>query len=125
MADAGTVTMAELHTNSHSVKKVRFDWTTSGGGAADKQTVYTYTGAVQRVATVPGTGGVQPTNGYAVTLLDDDGIDVLYGNGAGRSNVTTEQILPANLGHIADSKLYLHVTGAGGAKSGTLIVYVR
>jgi hypothetical protein len=80
---------------------------------------------VQRVATVPGTAGGQPTNLYGATLLDDDGIDVLYGNGAGRSNVNTEQILPANLGHIAGSRLYLHVTAAGAAKAGTLIAYIR
>jgi hypothetical protein len=122
MADAGSVTLTERV--SHSVKKVRFDWTSSAGGAADLQSARVYDGAIQRVVTIPGAGGVQPTS-YGVTLVDDDGADVLFGNGAGRSITATEQIAANNLGIVSGSHLYLHVTGAGASKSGTLIVYVR
>ena len=124
MADAGTVTLTEHAGVSSTVKKVTFAWTSSAGGAADKQTVNTYAGAIQRVVTIPGTGGVQPTS-YTVTVVDDDGADLLFGNGATRSTTATEQIAASSLGIVAGSKLYLHVTGAGNAKSGTCIVYIR
>ncbi len=123
MPDAGTVTLTEQKTGT--VKKVKFTWVSDAAGASDKQTAEVYSGAVQRVVTIPDGGATQPTNLYDVTLLDDDGVDVCFGNAANRSNVTTEQILPANLGHIANSKLYLHVTNAGNAKGGVLIAYLR
>jgi hypothetical protein len=124
-ADAGTVTVTEYGGVSQTVKKITFVWTSAAGGAADKQTVLDYSGAVQRVVTIPTGGGTAPTDQYDCTLLDDDGADVCYGNAANRATATIEQILPANLGHIAGSKLYLHVTNAGAAKSGTLIAYIR
>jgi hypothetical protein len=124
MADAGTVTATEQTGVSHPVKKVTFAWTSSAGGAADKQTTNLYSGEVLRVVTVPGTGGVQPS-AYSFTLLDDDGADVCFGNGATRSTTATEQIAAADLGIVAGSKLFLHVTGAGSAKAGSVFVYIR
>jgi hypothetical protein len=106
------------------MKKITFSWTSSAGGAADKQTVNVYSGEVRRVTTIPGTGGSQPTS-YAVTLLDDDGVDVLAGNGSGRSITATEQLAAASLGVVSNSHLYLHVTGAGNTKGGTVIAYIR
>lgn len=120
---AGTVTLTEItHT---SVKKVSFDWTSSAAGAADGASTEYYTGSIERVVTVPDSGGTQPTDQYDVTVLDDDGADVLFANGANRSNVNTEQIAASNLGIVVNSKLTIHVTNGGNAKGGVLHLYVR
>lgn len=125
MADAGTVTLTELYSVSHAVKKITFAWTSSAGGAADKQTAHAYSGAIERVVTIPSGGGTAPTDQYDCTLLDDDGTDVCFGNAANRSSSATEQIAASSLGIIENSHLYLHVTNAGASKAGTFIVYLR
>lgn len=70
-----------------------------------------------------------------MTLTDPDGINVLAGQGAGlvvpgNSHVcpgvplkdgTTTSVVPI----VVDGVLTLAVSGAGAAKSGTVVVYVR
>jgi len=120
---AGTVTITEERVGS--VKAVRFAWTSSAGGAADGTTTYAYNGELLRVVTIPGTGGDQPTNLYDVVLNDADGLDLLFGNGANRSNAAAEQIAASNLGAVANDKLTLGVTNAGNTKKGTVVAYIR
>lgn len=122
MADAGTVTVTEERVGP--VQKVRFDWTSSAAGAADLQTAHAYNGAIERLVTIPD-GVAAPTNLYDVAVNDEDGTDVLMGAGADRATATTEQVLASSLGVVANDKLYLHVTNAGNAKAGTVIVYIR
>lgn len=120
---AGTVTTTE---ETHgSVKKVKFAWISSAGGAADAVSAAAFSGAIERLVTVPGAGGVQPTDNYDVVVNDDDGNDVLMGAGANRSNASTQQVLASSLGVVANDKLTLAVTNAGNAKEGTVILYLR
>jgi hypothetical protein len=124
MADVGTVTVAE--TLWDTVKKVMFTWTSSSLGAADKQSTTPVTGGVLRVVQVPNGGGTQPTDQYDVTVLDDDGTDVLTALGANISNAAVSVKTDKDgLGAVQGSKLYLHVTNAGNAKGGKTIVYLR
>ena len=118
---AGTVTTAEQHYGE--VKKIVFSWTSSAGGAADATSSYGYSGLVERVLVVPGTGGTVPSDQFDVVLLDDDSRDLLYGVGANCSNVDTTVIKDA--GTIANDKVTLGVTNAGNAKTGTVVVFVR
>lgn len=119
---AGTVTVTEETVGS--IKKIKFTWTASAGGAADGATTGTYNGALQRLVTVPDTG-TAPTNLYDITVADEDGTDVLMGAGADRSSTNTEQVLASSLGVVANDTLTIHVTNAGNAGKGVTYLYIR
>lgn len=123
---AGTVTVAE-QPPINGITRVRFTWTSSSGGAADGATANYYAGEVIRVVQVPDSGGTQPSDAYDLTLLDDDGGDVLFGLGTNISNGAASQKhgVKDGLGAVAGSKLALHVTNAGDTKGGQTIVYLR
>ena len=126
MADKGVVVASEE--TFSTVKKVAFSWTSGTGadaGLATKTTTNTYSGKIERLVTVPGTAGDQPTNLYDVVLNDEDGTDVLMGAGANRSNAATEQVLATSLGIVANDKLTLSISAAGDTKKGTTYVYIR
>lgn len=120
---AGTVTTTEE--TYGVVKMVKFSWTSSAGGAADATTTEYYSGAVERMVTVPGSGGDAPTAAYDVAITDKHGIDVLLGAGANRSATAQDSVLAASLGFVANTQLTLAVTNAGNAKSGTVYLYIR
>lgn len=119
---AGTVVVSEE--TFGTVKKVRFDWTSSSSGAADGTTTEVYSGEVLRLVTIP-SGATAPSDNYDVVVLDEDGTDVLMGAGANRDTANTEQVLGTSLGIVANDKLTLGVTNAGNAKAGTVILYIR
>lgn len=120
---AGTVTVTEELAGP--VKKVKFVWVSSSGGAADGSTSNTYNGSIMRLVTVPAGGGSAPTDNYDVVVNDDDTTDVLMGAGANRDTANTEQVLASSLGVVANDKLTLAVTNAGDTKGGTVYVYLR
>jgi len=119
---AGTVVVTE---EGGTVRKVRFDWTSDGAGAADGVTGKAFSGSIERLVTIPGTAGDAPTDLYDAVLNDEDGGDVLMGAGANRSATVTQQVLNSSLGIVANDKLTLGITAAGAAKKGVLIAYIR
>ena len=119
---AGTVTTTEE--TFGSIKKITFDWLSSAGGAADATTTKYYNGIIERVVTVPDTGGTAPTS-YTLVLQDDDSVDILDGAGASRSTTLTQQIDPMGNGSVANAKLTLGITSAGSAKGGLVYDYLR
>jgi hypothetical protein len=126
VADLGTVTVTEERIGA--VKKIKFDWLSENGGGdagkASKTTTYAYNGEVIRLVTDP--GSVTPTDNYTVTVTDEDGNDILMGAAvANRDEANTEQVLASSLGCVANDKLTLNVSGAGNAKTGSVILYIR
>jgi hypothetical protein len=124
---AGTVTITETaHT---SVKKIKFAWVSgdAGGdaGNATGATTLVYDGKLELLTTIPAAAGSAPTDDYDIAITDADGVDVLGGGGQNRDTANTEQVLAANLGAVAGSKLTFTVTNAGNAKAGTAYVYLR
>lgn len=117
---AGTVTTTEGKLKQFPVKEIKFEWTSSAGGAADATTTDGYNGVIVEVQIVP--GGTTPTDLYDVVITDANSIDVLYGTGANCSNANTV-ILKPNC-YIVNSKLTLAVTNAGASKTGTVIVKI-
>ena len=120
---AGTVTKIEQAWTS--VKKVTFDWTATTGGEASDTTVNSYDGEVLRIVCMD-----TACTGYALEINDNDGVDLLGGQGAtltsggtdfGTSTGNVELPLSA-----VSSKLSLSITGAGTTgETGQTIVYVR
>jgi hypothetical protein len=79
-----------------------------------------------RLVTVPGVGANDlPSNLYGVVINDEDGVDVLMGAGATRSNVLTQQVLASSLGVFSNDILTILVTGAGASKRGTVYLYIK
>ena len=123
---AGTVTVAEQGQLA-GITRIAYTWTSSAGGAADGATTGLYSGELVRAVQAPDAAGTQPTDLYDVTVVDDDGVDVLFALGANVSNAAPSQKhgVKDGLGAVAGSTLTLHVTNAGNAKGGKTILYLR
>jgi hypothetical protein len=130
MAAAGAITFsAQIH---RTIRRLVLAWTSSAGGAVQEILSPVVSGELLRVVFAPGAGAVQPSANYDVTLLDEDGFDVLGGLGANRSNAAKEEVVPltgdgvtTNQRRALDGVLDLRVANAGNAKSGTVTLYVR
>lgn len=127
---AGTVTIT--YDETETVRKIKLDWLSSAGGAADGVTKK-LSGQILRVIFKPDAAGTQPTDLYDVVLNDEESVDVLAGLGANLSNANTTQVVPVvtdgNNGNMApmavSDKLTLAVTNAGNAKGGEITLYLR
>lgn len=120
----GTVVVTETKTWD-TIKEIVWEWTSTAGGAAGDVTTKTWTGAIIDVIQVP-SGGAAPSNLYDVVITDENGADVIGGNGA---NIAvpgvTIKTTADGLGSVCNSTLTLAVTNAGAAKSGTTILHIR
>lgn len=114
------------------VRKVKWAWTSDSvtGAIVDatdagqvNKTTYKYTGKIARLITNPGTAA--PTDNYDVTILDDDGYDVLMDGGANRDTANTEQVLATSLGICLDTQLRLNIANCGTSKAGEVILYIE
>lgn len=138
---AVSITLAkqnDLHGPGRPAAKFTISWTSSSGGAANGQINSSgtngqyFSGEVMRVVFVP---GANVSNAYSVTLSDENSLDILSGQGANLSNTTTFEICPSvamkdgtttsTCFRTIDDLLTLSVTGAGNAKSGTIVIYMR
>ena len=81
------------------------------------------TGVALRCICIPDAGN-PPDNLYDITILDKDGMDILHGNGANRSNAAADDCIgyvSANaLVSVSLSTLALTVTAAGNANAGVV-----
>ena len=129
---AQVVAITEGYTAEYlPVKKIKWAWTTDSANAAIvdsttagevNKTPGKYGGIIYRLVTNP--GATAPTDNYDVTILDDDGYDVLMGAGADRDTANTEQVLASSLGCCVDSQLRLNIASAGNSKVGEVILYI-
>jgi hypothetical protein len=141
---AGSVVYTPSNPNrgpSRPVEKVVLAWTSSAGGAVSGNPFGPVSGEILRVVFIPGTAGVQPSNGYSATLIikngdgNDDGLDLLSGQGASLANNANADVCPSvamkdgvttsTTRRAVDDLVDLVVSGAGNAKSGTVVLYVR
>lgn len=123
---AGSATITEITYNS--LKKITFDWTSDAAtGAADATTTSKFSGLIERVVQIPDSGGTQPDNLYDVVVNDEDGTDILHGNGANLVNTgpTLKSHVTDGLGAVVASTLTLAVTNANNSKGGKTIIYLR
>lgn len=121
---AGTLTIT--YQNHRTVKKITFDWLSDADGDVSATHTTYLSGQILRVVFDPDGGGTQPSDLYDVTLIDDNGVDVLDGLGANLSNATTTSEVPVFETPAAiDDLLELVVANAGNAKGGLVILYMR
>lgn len=117
---AGTVTVTE--SIFAPVKKIKWAWTSSAGGEADKVTTNAYFGQVIALVTDP--GSTAPDDDYDITITDVEGYDVMQGAGLNRDTSNTETAVPTATS-VAFGTLTLNVTNAGAAKQGVAILYIK
>lgn len=119
---AGTT---EIQVNAWGrITRVVWDWTTDLTGGADEQTTEEITGIIQSVTFVPDETD-NPLDGYDVVIEDEDGADVLGGNGANISNTgSTIKTRADGLGVAWHSKLHQKVTNAGTGNKGKTILHL-
>jgi len=121
---AGTLTITKTAL-TRGVQRVVLAWTSSTGGAVDGHLTSLY-GRIVRATFDPVDG---PSANYDVTLLDEEGVDLLGGTGANRHTTNTETTYPL-LGTVPDvpavvaGRAELQVSGAGSAKSGRLVLHL-
>lgn len=124
MAAKGTVTFTER--NLGTIRLVKAEWTAdSGGSVASHTTTNVYDGQLLYAATVPGTSANQPSASYDITVLDDNSLDVTNAKIKSQNAVATEYTVGTSMGAVAHSKLKPEVSGAGGANTGTLYLWIR
>lgn len=124
MATAQVVTIQEYRSHPF-IKKIIWDWACTDAGVVSSQTTGTYTGEITRLVTNPDADADAPTDDYDVTILDEDGYDVLIGAGVDRDTLNTEQVLGTSLGVCFSSKLTLTIANAGNAKKGVVHLYIK
>lgn len=130
MAAVGAI--VETISKTRTMRSIALDWTCSAGGAVSGIPSSALSGVIERVAFVPGAGGVEPSDDYDVTLLDEDGLDVLAGKGGNLAQATASQAVPligdgttTNQKVAIDGQLTLTVANAGNAKQGRVKLYYR
>ena len=129
---AGTVTIS--YQQHRTVEKFTLDWLSDASGNVNGTHTTLLCGALLRVVFIPDSGGTQPTDLYDATLEDDNGLDILAGQGANLSNATTTHIRPglpmkdgtttSTAAIVLDDTLELKISNAGNAKGGNVILYI-
>lgn len=107
------------------VSIITYSFTSDGSGDATEQTKKV-SGIVKRAVTNPDNTDT-PTAGWDLTIEDEDGVDVLCGNGADRDAGGTgasEQAFPCPGNIAVASKLTFKVANAGNAKKGVVKLYI-
>lgn len=120
--------------NGSDIVKHTFTWVSAADGSDTVPSGLPVSGKIERVVVVP-SASAAPSNLYDLTLTDEDGIDVLAGQGANLSDTVANNFCPAiplkdgtstaDYATTVDGILTLNVTNAGDAKAGKVVVYVR
>ena len=121
-----TATDAGLGTTKYAIA-----WTSDASGGVSANTVAVKTGRLHQVKFIPAGGGNAPTDLYDVTLLDADGVDLLFGAGTDRFTATSNFAAPrigsgvnTGLVFIEGGNVTPTITNAGNVKQGTLVLYI-
>lgn len=122
---AGTATLTTEDVGG-GVTRYKVAWTSTAGGAVSGNAFDVKQGSLLGVKFVPASGGTQPSDLYDVTLIDEDSVDLLDGNGSNLSNSAGAyfQWNPP-LWHDAEQQLDLVIANAGASKTGTFYLWVR
>ena len=107
------------------VATVTWSFTTDGSGDVTEQSDATINGQISRVVTNPDNTDT-PTTSWDFTLKDQDGVDILSGEGADRDvadSGASEQVTPCPQCPAIRSKLTFTVANGGNAKKGVVEVY--
>ena len=108
-------------------QSIVWTWTSDTGGDASIQTTQEYNGKPIQVVFTPDTStGTIPTTAYDVQIFNEEGYDILSGNGA---NLTSTGIVYKHekdgVGTAVYSKLTCVVAHAGSEKGGKVALFLK
>lgn len=109
------------------VALISYAFTTNGDGDASEESA-TVNGRVNRIVTNPASGDDKPTANWDLTILDEDGVDILGGSGADRDaggTAVSEQAAPSVAGLGVQSTLTFTVAHGGATKKGVVNLYLE
>lgn len=106
------------------IQKVKIVAVSAADGTATGTSTHAYTGTIVRLVVVPDAGGTQPTDNFDFVINDEDGYDILAGNGANISNASATTVVSA-LGAIVQDKMTFDASNMGDSKGVTVYVYVE
>jgi hypothetical protein len=125
MAGSIVLTTADL---GGGVTKYSVAWTSDASGNVNGTPIALTRGRLIQVKFVPTNGHTQPSNNYAATLLDGDGVDVLAGKGATLSNAASSIAVPivssASAAFIEPGNFTPTISAAGNVTNGRIDLYI-
>lgn len=107
------------------VALISYAFTTDGDGNASEESA-TVNGQINRIVTNPASGDDRPSTNWNLTILDEDGVDILGGNGEDRDATgaaVSEQAAPSVAGLGVQSTLTFTVGDGGATKKGVVNLY--
>ena len=106
------------------VSIIIWSFTSSAGGAASEQTKKV-SGKAKRMVTNPDNTDT-PSANWDLTITDEDGVDILEGEGANRdpAGAGTSEGYAFTISELIASKLTFTVANAGNAKKGVVKLYL-
>lgn len=121
-AQVVTITEDPVH---YPIREIKWDWLSTDGGAVSSASGYQYTGVIVKAIFKSDAASTDPTDLYDVTILDDNGFDVLIGHGANITKAATVQKTSTDASmFVKDTFLTLTIANAGNAKGGEVYLYV-
>lgn len=122
-----TITISDRGDEQPTERKVAvisYAFTSDASGNVSEETIKIL-GRVKRMVTNPDDTHT-PTTGWDLTIKDEDGVDILEGEGANRdiadSGASEEVVLTISV--LVASKLTFGITNAGNAKKGVVKLYL-
>lgn len=111
---------------AYPLQKIQWDWLSATGGAVSSAASGWYCGKIVKVSLASDAGDTAPTNLYDVTIEDQDGLDVLSGNGADVTSAATVYINdPTKTLWVRSNVLTLKVAAAGDVKGGIVTMLIQ
>lgn len=122
---AGTLTVTSSYNSVSGMTLYTLAWTSTAGGAVSGNAFPVKRGRVIQVKFMPTLVSTQPSDLYDVTLIDEESVDLLNGQGANLSNAEGLYLqFNPPLWHDDTQDLDLVVANAGAAKTGTVYLWV-
>ena len=110
---------------TYPIQKISWDWLSASDGSVSSTASGSYMGKVVKAILASDSGATAPTNLYDVTIEDEDGYDVLSGNGADVTSAATVYLVdPNKCLWVRSNSLTLKVASAGDAKGGVVTLYI-
>ena len=124
MADQ-VVTITQDSIN-YPLQKIQWDWLSATGGAVSSAASGWYCGKIVKVSLASDGAPTAPDDAYDVTIEDQDGLDVLSGNGADVTAAATVYINdPTKTLWVRSNVLTLKVANAGDVKGGVVTMLIQ
>ena len=109
----------------YQIQKISWDWLSASDGTVSSAAFGAYMGKIVKAILASDSGGTAPTNLYDVTIEDEDGYDVLSGEGADVTSAATVYLVdPNKCLWVRSNSLTLKVANAGDAKGGVVTLYI-